>query len=109
VLPGHEAERRLQGGGVSTLASATANAADAAVTSGGRPRKLLETRAPLIEEGDPVGDAGDDVKVVFDDASSRIDLLCHVLKPVQGIVANLEFAVGKDGNRGLLFEMGYAW
>jgi len=28
---------------------------------------------------------------------------------VQGIVANLEFALGKDGNRALLFKMGYAW
>jgi hypothetical protein len=33
----------------------------------------------------------------------------YVLKPVQGIVANLEFAAGKDGNRALLFKMGYAW
>jgi hypothetical protein len=32
-----------------------------------------------------------------------------VLKPAQGIVANLEYAVGKDGNRALLFKMGYAW
>ena len=30
-------------------------------------------------------------------------------KPAQGIVANLEFAAGKDGNNGLLFETGYAW
>ena len=33
----------------------------------------------------------------------------YVLKPVQGIVANLEFALGKEGNRALLFKMGYAW
>jgi len=33
----------------------------------------------------------------------------YVLKPAQGIVANLEFAVGKDGNRAVLFKMGYAW
>ena len=33
----------------------------------------------------------------------------YVLKPAQGIVANLEFAVGKDGNNALLFKMGYAW
>ena len=33
----------------------------------------------------------------------------YVLKPEQGIVANLEFAVGKDGNRALLFKLGYAW
>jgi len=33
----------------------------------------------------------------------------YVIKPVQGIVANLEFAVGKDGNRALLFKMGYTW
>ncbi|WP_130430176.1 hypothetical protein [Rivibacter subsaxonicus] len=33
----------------------------------------------------------------------------YILKPAQGIVANLEFAAGKDGNRALLFKMGYAW
>ena len=33
----------------------------------------------------------------------------YLLKPAQGIVANLEFAVGKDGNNALLFKMGYAW
>jgi len=33
----------------------------------------------------------------------------YVLKPQQGIVANLELAVGKDGNRALLFKMGYGW
>ena len=33
----------------------------------------------------------------------------YVLKPAQGIVANLEFAAGKDGNNALLFKMGYAW
>jgi hypothetical protein len=33
----------------------------------------------------------------------------YILKPAQGIVANLEFALGKDGNRALLFKMGYAW
>jgi len=33
----------------------------------------------------------------------------YVLKPAQGIVANLEFAAGKDGNRAVLFKMGYAW
>ena len=33
----------------------------------------------------------------------------YILKPVQGIVANLEFAAGKDGNRAVLFKMGYAW
>jgi hypothetical protein len=33
----------------------------------------------------------------------------YVLKPAQGIVANLEFALGKDGNRAVLFKMGYAW
>jgi len=32
-----------------------------------------------------------------------------VLKPEQGIVANLEFAAGKDGNNALLFKMGYGW
>ncbi|MGT2454083.1 hypothetical protein ACU4GI_12680 [Cupriavidus basilensis] len=33
----------------------------------------------------------------------------YILKPAQGIVANLEFAAGKDGNRALLFKMGYGW
>jgi hypothetical protein len=33
----------------------------------------------------------------------------YILKPAQGIVANLEVAVGKDGNRALLFKMGYGW
>ena len=33
----------------------------------------------------------------------------YVLKPVQGIVANLEFALGKDGNRALLFQLGYGF
>ena len=33
----------------------------------------------------------------------------YILKPAQGIVANLEYAVGKDGNSALLFKMGYAW
>jgi hypothetical protein len=33
----------------------------------------------------------------------------YLLKPAQGIVANLEFAAGKDGNQALLFKMGYAW
>jgi len=33
----------------------------------------------------------------------------YVVKPAQGIVANLEFAVGKDGNYASLFKMGYAW
>ncbi|WP_157359882.1 hypothetical protein [Caldimonas brevitalea] len=33
----------------------------------------------------------------------------YILKPAQGIVANLEAAAGKDGNKALLFKMGYAW
>jgi hypothetical protein len=33
----------------------------------------------------------------------------YILKPVQGIVANLEFAAGKAGNNAVLFKMGYAW
>jgi hypothetical protein len=33
----------------------------------------------------------------------------YLLKPAQGIVANLEAAVGKDGNKALIFQMGYAW
>ncbi len=33
----------------------------------------------------------------------------YVLKPAQGIVANLEFALGKDGNRALLFQLGYGF
>lgn len=33
----------------------------------------------------------------------------YILKPAQGIVANMEFALGKDGNKALLFKMGYGW
>jgi len=33
----------------------------------------------------------------------------YILKPVQGIVANLEFAAGKAGNNAVLFKMGYSW
>jgi hypothetical protein len=33
----------------------------------------------------------------------------YVLKPVQGIVANLEYAQGKDGNYGVYLKMGYAY
>jgi len=32
-----------------------------------------------------------------------------LLKPQQGLVANLEFAQAKDGNSALVFQMGYAW
>ena len=32
-----------------------------------------------------------------------------IIKPAQGIVANLEFAAGKDGNHAVLFKMGYGW
>ena len=33
----------------------------------------------------------------------------YLLKPAQGMVANLEAAVGKDGSKALIFQMGYAW
>jgi len=33
----------------------------------------------------------------------------YILKPDKGIVANLEAAIGKEGNKALLFKMGYAW
>jgi hypothetical protein len=33
----------------------------------------------------------------------------YILKPAQRIVANLEFAAGKNGNNALLFKMEYAW
>lgn len=33
----------------------------------------------------------------------------YVIKPDKGIVANLEFAVGKEGNKALIFKMGYGW
>ena len=33
----------------------------------------------------------------------------YILKPAQGIVANLELAAGKDGNNAVLFKMGYSW
>jgi len=47
-----------------------------------------------------------DSKNVFPSVGAGVQFL---LKPAQGIVANLEFAVGKDGNNALLFKMGYAW
>jgi hypothetical protein len=33
----------------------------------------------------------------------------YVLKPVQGIVVNLEAAFGRDGNKALLLKLGYGW
>jgi len=33
----------------------------------------------------------------------------YLLKPEKGIVANLEYAQGKDGNNAVLFKMGYGW
>jgi hypothetical protein len=33
----------------------------------------------------------------------------YILKPIQGIVANLEYAQGKDGNYGVYLKMGYAF
>jgi hypothetical protein len=33
----------------------------------------------------------------------------YVLKPEVGIVMNLEFAQGKDGNRGVYLKMGYSY
>ena len=35
--------------------------------------------------------------------------LQFILKPIQGIVANLEYAQGKDGNYGVYLKMGYAY
>lgn len=52
------------------------------------------------------GRACSDSKNVFPSVGAGVQ---YVLKPAQGIVANLEFAAGKDGNSGLLFKMGYAW
>ena len=33
----------------------------------------------------------------------------YLLKPEKGIVANVEYAQGKDGNNAVLFKMGYGW
>ncbi|HMF29471.1 MAG TPA: hypothetical protein VKE42_11900, partial [Candidatus Cybelea sp.] len=33
----------------------------------------------------------------------------YVLKPKEGIVLNLEYAQGKDGNQGIYLKMGYAY
>jgi len=33
----------------------------------------------------------------------------YILKPKEGIVLNLEFAAGKDGNQGVYLKMGYAY
>ena len=52
------------------------------------------------------GKSCSDSKNVFPSIGAGVQ---YILKPAQGIVANLEFAAGKDGNNGLLFKMGYAW
>jgi hypothetical protein len=33
----------------------------------------------------------------------------YVLKPAQGVLANLEYAQGEDGNNAVIFKLGYAW
>jgi len=33
----------------------------------------------------------------------------YVLKPELGLVANIEYAQGKDGNNAVIFKMGYSW
>ena len=33
----------------------------------------------------------------------------YLLKPQQGLVANLEFAQAKDGDNAVIFKMGYSW
>ena len=33
----------------------------------------------------------------------------YILKPKEGIVLNLEYAAGKDGNYGVILKMGYAY
>ena len=33
----------------------------------------------------------------------------YALKPSQGLVANLEYAQGKEGNNAVIFKMGYGW
>ncbi len=33
----------------------------------------------------------------------------YILKPKEGIVLNLEYAAGKDGNYGVILKMGYAF
>jgi hypothetical protein len=33
----------------------------------------------------------------------------YILKPKEGIVMNLEYAQGKDGNYGIYLKMGYAY
>ena len=33
----------------------------------------------------------------------------YLLKPQQGLVANLEYASAKHGNNAVIFKMGYAW
>jgi len=35
--------------------------------------------------------------------------LQYLLKPAQGIVANLEYAQGESGSNAVIFKMGYAW
>ena len=48
----------------------------------------------------------DDSENVYPTVGAGIQFL---LKPQQGLVANLEFAQAKDGNSALVFQMGYAW
>ena len=33
----------------------------------------------------------------------------YLLKPQQGLVANLEYSQAKSGNSAVIFKMGYAW
>ena len=43
---------------------------------------------------------------VYPSAGGGVQFL---LKPAQGLVANLEYAQGKDGNNAVIFKMGYSW
>ncbi|MFP4896923.1 hypothetical protein [Paraburkholderia sp. EG304] len=43
---------------------------------------------------------------LFPSAGAGVQFL---FKPDKGIVANLEAALGKDGNKALLFKLGYGW
>ena len=70
--------------------------------SAGRPRCSPAWRASTARNRDGCSESDN----LFPSVGAGVQ---YLLKPAQGIVANLEAAVGKDGNKALLFKLGYAW
>lgn len=52
------------------------------------------------------GEACDDSDNLYSSVGAGVQ---YLLKPVQGLVANLEYAQAKDGNNAVILKMGYAW